>query len=296
MTEYVIKSYEKGFEIDQEKIGKDVAKSFIQPHQTAAERLKEIYTQEGFDPETRLYAFKDNEMIGFLTARILEETEDGVKKANLTPPTVLKKHYEKVSELLFNKAIEVLKTKDVKKVLSTFGVRTVQDSNVAKKWGYNIISTNYFFSINIKKIDSNVSYDKVIDFDKEKHFNDVIEIIKEEFGVDEERAKNILEQFEGIPDNIYKRQFVLVDNGKVNAYSIMVQNFLVPSITRIFAIQAKNEDYMKQMLRKISEVCKEKHINMLQIAYTDENDIKSDKYKPIKFDLLGTICQCELDL
>lgn len=296
MTEYVIKSYEKGFEIDQEKVGKEVAKSFIQPHQTNAERLKELYSQEDFDPETRLYAFKDNEMLGFLTAKILDETEDGIKRANLTPPTILKKHYEKVSELLFNKAIDVLKSKNVKKILSTFGVRTVQDSKVAKKWGYNILSTKYFYSIDLKNIDTSVSSDKVTDFDKTKHSDDVIEIHVEEFGVDEKRAKEILGEIEGIPENIYKRQLVLEDNGKVKAYAILVQNFLEPSISRVFAIQAKSEEFMKQMLSKISEISKEKNITKLQIAYTEESDAKLEKYKPIKFELSGTICQCELDL
>ncbi|NHK31795.1 MAG: hypothetical protein FK730_10620 [Asgard group archaeon] len=296
MTKYEIKSYEEGFEIDQEKVGIEVAKSFVTPHQTNAERLKEIYSQEGFDPETRLYAFKDNEMIGFLTARVLDETEDGIKRASLTPPTILKEHSEKVSELLFNKAIDVLKGKKVKKVISAFGVRTVQDSKIAEKWGYKIADTNYFYSIDLKGTDTSVSSDKVTDFDKKKHFDDVIEIHKEEFEVDEERAKAILEQIENIPEITYKRQLVLEDSGKVKSYAILIQNNLEPSISRIYAIQAKNEDYMKQMLLKISEICKERKIKKLHIVFTEENDIKSDKYKPIKFDLLGTISQCELDL
>jgi hypothetical protein len=89
MSDYVIKHYHEGFEVDQEKVGKEVAKTFVSPHQTPAERLKEVYTREGFDPETRLYAFKGKEMVGFLSARVLDEEEDGVKIASLTPPSVL---------------------------------------------------------------------------------------------------------------------------------------------------------------------------------------------------------------
>ena len=94
MSDYVIKHYHEGFEVDQEKIGTEVAKAFVSPHQTPAERLKEVYTQEDFDPETRLYAFKDKKMVGFLTARVLDEEEDGVKIASLTPPSVLPGHEE----------------------------------------------------------------------------------------------------------------------------------------------------------------------------------------------------------
>ena len=43
MSEYTIKQYQKGFEENQEKIGVEVAKSFIIPHQTTAARLKDRY-------------------------------------------------------------------------------------------------------------------------------------------------------------------------------------------------------------------------------------------------------------
>ncbi|MHA1188788.1 MAG: hypothetical protein ACTSSK_18425 [Candidatus Heimdallarchaeota archaeon] len=118
MAKYVIKKYEKGFEVDQERIGNEVALTFLQPHQTRAEFLKERYSQEDFDSETRLYAFKDDEMVGFLTSRVLEEQEDGVKRASLTPPSVLSKHAE-VNDILFNQATEILTKKGVQQITNS---------------------------------------------------------------------------------------------------------------------------------------------------------------------------------
>ena len=148
MTKYTIKYYQKGFEEDQERIGLIVSKSFIAPYQTLARYLKQDYSREGFDPETRLYAFKGEEMVGFITSKIVQDEKNGIKKANLTPPKVLPEHDEVVSELLFKKAVEVLKSKGVKKIIAQFGVRQSKNEDKAIEWGFKFVANEYFlFSI-----------------------------------------------------------------------------------------------------------------------------------------------------
>ena len=66
MSEYIIKTYKEGFEEEQEKVGAKVAQDWINAHQTPADRLKEVYSQPEFDPETRHYCFKGDKMVGFL--------------------------------------------------------------------------------------------------------------------------------------------------------------------------------------------------------------------------------------
>ncbi|MCE7749742.1 MAG: hypothetical protein GPJ51_15255, partial [Candidatus Heimdallarchaeota archaeon] len=77
MEEYSLKNYQQGFERAQASVGYQVAQNWQFAHQTQAERLKEIYSKPDFDPETRHYCFKGNEMIGFLTSKVIEPKEDG---------------------------------------------------------------------------------------------------------------------------------------------------------------------------------------------------------------------------
>ena len=72
MSDYIIKSYEEGFIEEQVQVGTEAIKDWKIFGQTSAERLKQLYSADGFDPETRIYCFKDDKMVGFLTAEVRE--------------------------------------------------------------------------------------------------------------------------------------------------------------------------------------------------------------------------------
>ncbi|MBK5112101.1 MAG: hypothetical protein JJE41_00625 [Candidatus Heimdallarchaeota archaeon] len=295
MSDYVIKHYHEGFEVDQEKVGKEVAKTFVSPHQTPAERLKEVYTQEGFDPETRLYAFKDKKMVGFLTARVLDEEEDGVKIANLTPPSVLAGH-EEAEKLLFKKAVEILKKKGAKKVRSNFGVITKQDGDVAKKWGYKYKETGYYlYNINVDDVDTSISMDDVEKFEYDKHQQACVKILAAEFGREEEWVNNLYERMKADTTNV-RKQWVIKDKDEIKAYGGIMINPIDESLGRVIVTYAASEEYMKKLLAKFRKVKDKKGLKKLFAGFTEEGDVKEAKYKPIKFELLGTASLFELDL
>jgi len=285
LTEYEIKTYQPGFEEQQEQIGMEVAKSFVVPHQTNKDRLKQVYTQPEFDPETRLYAFKGEKMVGFLTSRILDIGEDGIKKANLTPPSVLAGH-EKVRDLLFNKAIDTLKKKEVKQIISNFGPRCNISSEQALKWGYKLAQQNhYVYSIDFSGLEK-ISTDKVVEFDFDKHLAGCIKIIAEEYGQTEDFAKQLFENLKNNP-NPDRQILVIEDNNEICAFTGITPNNIKPEIGGLLAIYAENEDYMKQLLAKLYEITKQKNLKITQLGFTEESDIKQKKYSPIKAKLLS---------
>ncbi len=295
MSDYVIKHYHEGFEVDQAKVGAEVAKSFVSPHQTPAERLKEVYTREGFDPETRLYAFKDKEMVGFLTARVLDEEEDGVKIAQLTPPSVLPGH-EETEKLLFKKALEILKKKGAKKVRSNFGVITQQNEEVAKKWGYKHKQTAYYlYNINVDDVDTSISMDDIEKFEYDKHQQACVKILAVEYGRDEEWVTNLFERMKADTVNI-RMQWVIKDKDDIKAYGGIMINPIDESLGRVIVTYAANEEYMKKLLAKFLIVKGKKNLKKLFAGFTEEGDVKEAKYKPIKFELLGTASLFEMDL
>ena len=295
MSEYIIKKYHEGFEVDQEKVGKEVAKSFLTPHQTNATRLKERYSQEDFDPETRLYAFKDGKMIGFLTSRILPENDEGIKVASLTPPSVLEGH-EPAKKLLFKKAVEILKKKGAQKIRSNFGAYSSMQEDSAKKLGYNLVETNsYVYSIDVSAIDSSVSFEAVVDYDYDKHKEQCAKILAVEFGREVEWANNFLERISTEEDS-ERMQFVIFENKELKAYTMLAPNTINSDFCHLSVISAINEEYMKQILSKIASIYKAKNFKRLQIGFTDESDIKQNKFVPIKFELIGSSAVFEKEL
>ncbi|MFW9922674.1 MAG: hypothetical protein ACFFDW_05205 [Candidatus Thorarchaeota archaeon] len=296
MSDYTIKHYQQGFEEEQAKIGTEIAKRYAAPHQTPANILKERYSQEGFDPETRLYAFKGDKMVGFLTSRILDIEEDGIKKANLTPPQVLYEHDKIASKMLLDKALEVLKKKGVQKVISQFGARASKDEEQAKKWGFNVVATNYYvYELVFSKIDTKIPIDKVVDFNYDKHLQGACKILASETGQTEEWAKGIFDRWQQNPDP-NRGTFIIEEKGEIKAYTSIFVNNIVPNQGGLFGIWAANQNYMKQLLSKIAQFSKEKNINKITLGFTEETDIKQDKYKPIPYKLIATGTTFEKDL
>lgn len=296
MGDYEIKHYQKGFEDEHARVGIEVAKSFGAPHQTPAERLRERYSQEDFDPETRLYAFKGEKMVGFLTSRVLVESEDGIKTASLTPPSVLSDH-KKAEELLFNKAVEVLKNKGVKKIQSNFGVNASKNAATAKKWGYKLVRDVYFcYKVNLDVVDTSISHENLIDFNFDAHQEQCAKIIADEYGQEIEWANNLFERIKNESSDIIRITKVIEEDGQVKAFTGIVQNQIDTSIAILYVIYAANQNYMKQILSFYAKFCKKKNYTRLQCGFTEETDILLAKYKPIKFDLIGKAALFEKEL
>ena len=58
------------------------AERWIGYGQTPVDRLKENYARENFDPETRLYCFKGDEMVGYIGANVVDVEDEGIKRAD----------------------------------------------------------------------------------------------------------------------------------------------------------------------------------------------------------------------
>ena len=63
MSKYEIKNYSEEFLEAQEAVGREATKDWNMFGQSSAERLKAIYSREGFDPETKFYAFEGDKLV-----------------------------------------------------------------------------------------------------------------------------------------------------------------------------------------------------------------------------------------
>jgi len=296
MTEYVIKHYQEGYEIEQEKVGKEVAMSFVFPHQTPAEQLKQHYTAEGFDPETRLYAFKGDKMVGFLTSKVLPKDEDDIVKANLTPPIVLEGH-EKAIDLLFNKGFEVLKSKGVKKVTTRIGAYYNISEEIAKKFGFKFIDEqSVVYNIKVSDIDDSISTDHIRDYNEDKDEKRSVKLLAESSGQSIEWAQGLYTWLKGPGKIALLGSFIIEEENEFVAQALLLRNRLDMKLAQLTYIITKDEKHMEPILAKIAKVCKEnKYEQIVRLLNKDLFALK-DSITKIGFTQIGKVGIFEKEL
>lgn len=260
MADYVIKSFEKGFEKMQEKVGYQVAKTWIYAHQTPANRLKELYSQPDFDPETRHYCFKGNKLVGFLTTKVVNQDETNEKKATLVFPSVLSGH-EEVGELLHEKALSVLKEKGIKKVETFASSLCGNQIEKANKYGYTFVkdADNIVFTLKQENIRSIYGTEGVNSLDKEKDLEKWIETVSKLDNLNEERIKQLkidISNDENIMDII-----VIKDGDEIVGTSLLYRNPIKPNSANLAMTYVTETKYLQMLAEKAGEIGKEQGID-----------------------------------
>lgn len=189
MSKYKIKIYEKGIEDAQAALGFEVTKDWIDFRQTPAEGVKKYYSVPDFDPELRLYAFKGDKLIGFMTSRILPESKTSVIRVQHDFPIVLT-DFEEVSELLYKKAVDTWKAKGVRVVEARVGTNWLGTMEQAEKYGYKK-KEQLFKHIQLsvdKAKPKKITDKKFVDFDPVKDREQLIALYKNNYNWSDEQA------------------------------------------------------------------------------------------------------------
>ncbi|MFX0094602.1 MAG: hypothetical protein ACFFBD_22900 [Candidatus Hodarchaeota archaeon] len=190
---YEIKSYQEEFLDDQVRIGTAVLSQWRFAGQTPKEQLKQTYSQQEFTPETRLYAFHEGKMAGFVTSYVLEE--EGVKKARIEIPIVTKGH-EEARNALFEEATKVLKEKGVKILRTRAGEYWTGTTQLAEAFGFKYTSVLARESRKrINEIKISIDPVDVNSYDPKKEFNQLVKLVMKQFNVPEETAKPVAERY-----------------------------------------------------------------------------------------------------
>ena len=142
MQGYVIKDYQKGYEPDQVRIGRQVARNWIWPYAYDLEGLLRIHAQPDFDPDTRHYCFLGDEMVGYMFSVVTPSGDDGVASATLDFPRMVPGH-EGAAELLVERAFEVLQKKGVSRVVGRVTTMCPGDVRLAEHTGFSISDWGY---------------------------------------------------------------------------------------------------------------------------------------------------------
>ncbi|MFX0060947.1 MAG: hypothetical protein ACFFC7_02030 [Candidatus Hermodarchaeota archaeon] len=190
---YEIKSYKEEFLEDQERIGTEETAKWRFAGQATKEQLKEIYSQPDFDPETRLYAFLEGKMVGFVTSSIKEEEK--VKIGDMRVPFVAEGH-EDARGALLEQAVEVLKDKGATKIqtpVSPFWGETIQ---FIEKYKFkHQTDTGYVCQKRLDEIDLKIEPVDVQAFDYQAHADIVAKLVAKQFEASDEEAKQVVDRY-----------------------------------------------------------------------------------------------------
>ncbi len=215
MSDYELKNYKEGIEEAQAELGTKVTKDWTNFGQSDAAALKNAYSREGFDPETRHYAFKDGELVGFLVSRILPDAEDGIKRATFDFPLV-KEGHEKAGEMLYEKAITTLKDKGV----TIADVRVLEGwkgtTELAEKHGFKKDAIRFIhLKSSLDKLQPKEHTEKFEKADPERDKEQIVKLYIEQYNLTQEQAEA---NFNGIinpPEGNYYYQPILREGEKI---------------------------------------------------------------------------------
>ncbi|MCG3219965.1 MAG: hypothetical protein H7641_01165 [Candidatus Heimdallarchaeota archaeon] len=298
MVDYIVKPYEPGFEEEQVRIGLEIIKDWVWPFQNDLESLRNMYSAPDFDPETVLFCFKGNEMIGFTSARIGVQAGvvgPGVKRgkqlgATLDLPRVLPNN-EEAADLLMERIIKVLKSKNIPFIQARASSMHTSSIELARKWSFKEhkdfpLDYKLYFHYVLEKGKIKGKTDDVERFDSNRDIDECVISISSFFKTSEEQArKNILE-IDSSDDLI--SHLVIRKSGKLEGYGYALPSSLNKDIIATFHLEASNEYYLKQLLIQVIDDCLEKSGKYFLVDVIGELLKFEDVFIDLGFDKVAT--------
>ncbi|NPD88840.1 MAG: GNAT family N-acetyltransferase [Asgard group archaeon] len=277
MSDYVIKSYDESFLKKQVEIGTIYSKKWLTFTQSNVEKLRQIYSQDNFDSDTRLYCFKDKEMVGYISATIIIDEEKNTKRANTRLAFVLPGH-EKMFYTLYSQLEEILKEKGVSVITTTQSKMNDNYYELAEKIGFIYEKTNVEIFIgssnSFKEFESDLP---ISDFNREINYNLALKKLKETYkNSTEEALTNYLNLTTTTHKPISFR--VMKDGDKIVAFC-RTRVSSTDRFAQIDLLLSEGSEFRKQIISDAMVICKNKGYEevAVRLSIHDQNDIENAK-------------------
>lgn len=254
MPNYVIKSYQKGFEHGQACIGAEVARHWIWPYGYDLEDLLKASAQPDFDPENRHYCFVDDEMVGYMFSTLIPPSGDNAgSTANLDFPRMLPGH-EPAAELLIESAFENLSKKGASHVVGRVTTMAPGDIRLAEKTGFSISDWGYkvYYAYEMGWGRLNMPEEGAEEVNPQKDLDECAEIAARWYKRPTEWCRSLLEAWHeaGIITHVCVRE-----QSRMIAACMAAPNTIRSSTAAIYYIYTPDERSLKPMLAKVVNRC-----------------------------------------
>ena len=290
MSDYVIKSYDESYLEKQVEIGTYFSKKWIAYTQTPLERLKQAYSRDSFDPDTRLYCFKDDEMIGFIGANITEVEEENIKRADTRLAFVLPGHEEAFFSL-YKKLEEILKEKGVSVIQTIQSTLNDNYYELTEKLGFTFDKSS--IEIYMGATDSYTKFETdlpISDFNQETDLDQAKKKLKEVYeNLTDEIIDNYLNNTITRPESFAFR--VTRDGEKIVAFCA-VRESSTKGLAQIGLLLGENSEYKKHIISDAMSICKDNGFEKVTVLLSTEaeEDVKETKdFMAVGFEKATTI-------
>lgn len=294
MQRYVIRNYQKGFEQDQVRIGREVARNWIWPYAYDLEGLLKVHSQPDFDPDTRHYCFLDNEMVGYMFSLVTPLGDNGSSTANLDFPRMMPGH-EQAAELLLERAFETLNKKRVSRVVGRVTTMCPGDIRLAEKAGFSISDWGYkvYYSYEMGWGRLNIPSDIAEEVDPQNDLDECAEIAAKWYKRPSEWCRPLLEEWHeaGIITHLGVRE-----QGRLIAACMAAPNEVRPSTAAIYYIHAPDEYSLKPMLAKVVNKCVDYGVHNVIADLIHEHRRYEPVYQNLGYQKVAEWARCEKEL
>jgi hypothetical protein len=291
MQKYKIKKYKKGFERDQARIGIDVARNWIWPYAYNLEDLIKIHASPDFDPDTCQYCILEGEMAGYIVSVVSPSQDGKTLKANLDFPRMLPGH-EQASDLLIEKAFEILKKKGVTQILGRVTTMCPQDILLAEKSGFSIYDWGYklYYSYNKDRGKLNIPFGLVEEVDPENDLVECAELAAKWYKRPSKWCLTHLQEWHnaGIITHTCIRK-----NGTIIAACMAAPNEIRPSTAAIYYIYSPEEQSLKPMLINVVNKCVDYGVQNVIADLINEQREYEPVYQELGFTKVAEWARCE---
>lgn len=215
---YEIRTYNEEYVEEQANLGTKATENWTAFGQTPAEQLKQTYSQEGFDPTTKFYAFKGDEMVGFLTSTI-QTDEDGTKNATVRLP-IFKEGHKEASYQLTESFLKMAEERNVKKVSAGVKDDWGNFMEILDKFDFQFErNTTFMARMEVDKISVDpIEHDyEIQELDTDADGEALMDIYMNSFGLTPEQAKANLDAIAGFDKELIIGHPMIKKDGKIIA-------------------------------------------------------------------------------
>jgi hypothetical protein len=279
---YELKTYSPSYLEKQYEIGNHRLTQWLGARQTPVERLKKIYSQPDFDPETKYYALADGEVIGFMTAKVRNPDSSSLE-ANLEFPIVANGH-ENAEDKLIEFALDSLKSKGIAKVRARVSEPWGNSVSLAEKHGYEkkelmwknaeLVVDNYQ-----PKSDNDEAYE-VTEADHEEIHEIMMSFRKNRA----EEAQAQIDKLVSISERVTSWKIVR-EGGKIVGHDHLVEDIMDSKRARMNAIYATDDSIRDRIMNNHIKAVRAKGIEQIDNFFFGPTENMDGPYRDYGFEV-----------
>ena len=275
---YELKNFSESYLEQQFEIGNLNCSTWLGGQQTPVDRLREIYGQNDFDPQTKFYALHNNEVVGFITARQSDQAN-----ANLEFP-LFRPGHDEVVEPLMDFAFKTLREKGVSKLITRASPRWGSTMEYAKRYSYTLKELMWKNARLV--VDDYIQPESAVDVAdvEESDYEEIQSILMSFRKNSEQEAQRQVELLNRIAERVTSWKIVRED-GRISGHDHLVQDIRISNKARMNAIFAESDEIRNGIMNAHVKAASENNIEFIDSFFFGPTENMDGPYNQYGFEI-----------